>query len=194
MKFKLVEEFLNGKTYLFRGVSNNKYQSNYSNKVKTDLKSRFYAWEIFDGIYTFGDVQVFELLKDDNILNIDESIPVEEFIEEYNLENYKSTWLKKIYGVDSLSEITDFDYHDLYHARQLVATEYLETATSYDGVCWYEPNDTPEEQVQIWNNSIVRKLPYEEAKQVVEKLAEINPDQYDNGSDLWTTKYILSKK
>ena len=194
MRFQLIEELLDGKTYLFRGVSNNKYQSNYSNKAKTDLKSRFYAWEIFDGIYAFGNVQVFELLKDDNILNLDESIPVEDFIEEYNLENYKSVWLKKLYGVDCLADITDFDYHDLYHARQLVATDYLETNTSYDGVCWYEPNDTPEEQVQIWNSNIVRKLPYKEAKQVISKLAEANPDQYDNGSDFWSTKYTLSKR
>ena len=186
MKFKLVEEFLNNKTYIFRGKSTRSTGTkNYSQKIETDLKSRFYSWEIFEGQYMFGNIQVFELLKEDNILNLDESIPVEEFIEENNLENYNSKWLYKIYGIENLKKEDELkDYHDLYHARQLVATEYLETNTNYDGVCWYEANDTPEEQIQIWNDSIVRRLPYKEAKQVIEELKIINPDVYDN-SDYW---------
>ena len=186
MIFNISEEFINNKTYIFRGVSTkNSGTSNYSKKFKTDLNSRFYSWEIFDGQYLFGDIQVFELLDDTNILNLGTSIPVEEFIEEYNLNDYESAWLYKIYGIKTLNESSKLkDYHDLYHAQQLVATDYLENNTDYDGVCWYEPNDTPEEQIQIWNNNIIRRLSYKEAKQVIEQLKNTNPDMYDN-SDYW---------
>lgn len=195
MKFKIVEEFLDNKVYIFRAVATKNSESiNYSQRVKTDLKSRFYSWEIFQHQFMFGDIQVFELLKQDNILNLDSSEPVAEFLEEYDLEDYKSIWLKKIYGIDSLQEADKLkDYHDLYHAQQIVATDYLENHTNYDGVCWYEPWDEPEEQIQIWNNSIIRRLPYREAKQVIEKLKVLNPDVYDN-SDYWgPVQYNLYK-
>ena len=177
MKFKILkEERLNGKEYIFRGVSRPEStdQSNYSRKFKTDLSSRYYSYEIFEGIYTFGDVQVFELLDDSNIWHYEDS--VEEFISEYDLEDYESKWLYSIYKIHTLAEAEGFDYHDLYHSQQLVATEYLETHTNYDGIEWYEAMDTPEIQLQIWNNKIVKKLTTSQARKVIEQLAAEYPD------------------
>lgn len=193
MKF-LTEEKLNGKTYLFRGESNDKYQSNYSHKFKTTLNSRYYAFEPFDGIYQFGYVVIYELLNSSNILDYDDS--VEEFVDEYDLHDYKSVWLQKIYNVSTLEECKDFDYHDWYHAYQIVATEYLESQTNYDGIIWYESNDTPESQIQIWNKSIVKRLSPKKAKEVLAKLAELYPDYYkvsDYAGDFWERKYNLKE-
>ena len=185
---------LDNKQYLFRGESNDSFQSNYSKKFKTNLKSRYYAWEPFDGIYTFGDVVIYELLDDSNLFDYDDS--VEQFIEDNNLEDFDSIWLYKIYGIKNLSDskVEDFDYHDLYHARQLVATEYLENNSTYDGIIWYEWNDTPEAQVQIWNNKILRRLKYKEAKEVNDKLHDINAEVYSKSdADFWNKKYNIHK-
>ena len=190
----LKEVMLDDKQYLFRGESNNSFQSNYSKKFKTNLKSRYYAWEPFDGIYTFGDVVIYELLDDSNLFDYDDS--VEQFIEDNNLEDFDSVWLYKIYGVNNLSDpkVEDFDYHDLYHARQLVATDYLENNSTYDGIIWYEWGDTPESQVQIWNNKILRKLKYKEAKEVNDKLYDINSEVYSKSdAGFWDKKYTIHK-
>lgn len=187
---RLNEERIDGKQYLFRGESRN----NYRNKAKTELNSRYFAYEVFEGIGVWGRVAVYELLDDSNILDYDDS--VEEFVEEYNLLDVKSPLLKKLYGVESLSELDDGrDYHDIYHARQIIATEYLEKQTNYDGCVWYEWSDTPEYQVQIWNMNIVRRLPYKEAKEVINKLAETAPDRYSDEvrNDFWS-KYNYELK
>lgn len=188
---KLLEEYVDGKTYLFRGESRN----NYHNRAKTGLNSRYYAYEIFDLISAWGDVVIYELLPSANIFEWGES--VEDFIEEYNLQDIKSPILKKLYGVDSISEIEEGrSYHDLYHSWQIIATIYLETQTDYDGIVWYEWSDTPEYQVQIWNNSKVRRLPYGEAKKLVDKLAEMNPDMYSkiNREDEWNKRQFKLKR
>lgn len=187
----LKEEIIDNKTYLFRGES----KSNYHNRAKTTLNSRYYAFEAFDTIGIWGKVVIYELLNNANILEYEES--VEDFVNEYDLTSVKSTLLKKLYGVNSLDELTDDrSYHDIYHARQIIATEYLETKTDYDGCIWYEWSDTPEYQIQIWNNSVVRKLPYKEAREVIDKLGEMYPDIYakEDIEDFWNERYFELKK
>ena len=187
----LKEEIIDNKTYLFRGES----KSNYHNRAKTTLNSRYYAFEAFDTIGIWGKVVIYELLNNANILEYEES--VEDFVNEYDLTSVKSTLLKKLYGVNSLGELTDDrSYHDVYHARQIIATEYLETKTDYDGCIWYEWSDTPEYQIQIWNNSVVRKLPYKEAREVIDKLGEMYPDIYakEDIEDFWNERYFELKK
>ena len=190
---KLNEEYIDNKIYLFRGES----RSNYHNRAKTELNSRYYAYEVFDLIGVWGNVSIYELLDSSKIFEYEDS--VEAFVEEYNLLDFKSNLLKKLYGVESLSELEESrSYHDIYHARQIIATIYLETQTDYDGILWYEASDTPEYQYQIWNNNTVRKLPYKEAKEVVNKLA----DMYGEDSaysetvrnDLWDKRQFNLKK
>ena len=138
LKLHIREEFLNGVDYLFRGESNNNYQQNYSKKVKLPFTSRFYAYEIFEGIPLFGNVAVYELSNSANMWNYDDS--VESFIEEFDLLSYAVPELYKVYKITTLSELKEyggtitFDYHDFYHAHQLVAIAYLENnyKTKYD--------------------------------------------------------------
>lgn len=169
-------ETLDDKTFLFRGQSNNSYQKNYSKKYPTRFNSRFYAYELYDGIQLFGNIAVYELLPSANIFDYGDS--VEEFIDEYQLDTYEVAELYKIYRIHSLSESSEYggdvslDYHDLYHSRQLTAIAYLEDnlSSKYDGIGWYEAYDTPEEQVMIWNNDVLRRLNYSEAKQVLAQI------------------------
>lgn len=187
----LKEEIIDNKTYLFRGES----KSNYHNRAKTTLNSRYYAFEAFDMIGIWGKVVIYELSNNANILEYEES--VEDFVNEYDLTSVKSTLLKKLYGVNSLDELAeDRSYHDVYHARQIIATEYLETKTDYDGCIWYEWSDTPEYQIQIWNNSVVRKLSYKEARKVIDKLGEMYPEIYakEDIEDFWSERYFELKK
>lgn len=188
---KLNEEYVDGKTYLFRGES----KDNYHNRARTGLNSRYYAYEVFDLIGVWGKVAIYELLDDSNILNYDEC--VEDFVNEYNLLDMRSDILKKLYGVYSLNELEeDRSYHDIYHARQIIATIYLETQTDYDGCIWYEWSDTPEYQVQIWNNDIIRRVPYKEAKYVIAELAKQSPDLYGDEviKDEWNRRYFELKR
>ena len=156
---KIEEEVIDDKQYLFRGESNNDSQKNYSKKKKLRFKSRFYAYEIFDNIWMFGRVSVYELSPSAKIWEYGQD--VETFIEEFELEEYEVPELFKVYKIHTLSEIdeyrgdVEFDYHDLYHARQLVTIAYLEDnySNKYDGINWYESYDTPEEQIMIWNDN-----------------------------------------
>ena len=182
MKRYIRAESLNNKNYLFRGVSNNKYQSNYSRKANLRFKSRYYANELFDNIMLFGNVAVYELLPTARIWDYDDS--VEQFIEDYSLENYEVPELYQVYKIRTLTELQEyggdkkFDYHDLYHSRQLVAMAYLEDnmAGQYDGILWYEWNDEPNYQPMIWNNSVVRRLSYQEAKEVLLGIEQLQRD------------------
>ena len=175
---KLAEEVIDNKQYLFRGESNNGFQKNYSKKKNLRFKSKFYAYEIFDSIWMFGRVSVYELSPSAKIWEYGQD--VETFIEEFELEDYDIPELFKVYKIHTLSEIDEyggdvkFDYHDLYHARQLVAIAYLENnySNKYDGINWYESYDTPEEQIMIWNDSVVRKVPYKEAKELLARYAK----------------------
>ena len=178
IKLKINEEYVDSKTYLFRGESNNSYQSNYSNKVKLPFKSRFFSYEVFDDIFMFGDVVVYELLNNSRIWDYGEG--VEDFIEEFSLVDYEFPELYKVYKIHSLSELQEYggtvrcDYHNLYHAQQLCAIGYLENnySNEYDGIEFYEPQDNPETQLVIWNMNIVRRLSYSEAKQIITKLKD----------------------
>lgn len=183
----LNEENIKGKTYLFRGESDNRDQSNYSRKAKLRFNSRFFAYEIYDGICLFGNVAVYELLPSAKIWYYGEEIG--DFIEEYDLADYEVPELSLAYRdatepMTKLSDCTEYggdielNYHDLYHAQQIVAMAYLEDAMAgqYDGIEWYQSSDTPEYQLMIWNKNAVRKLSYKEAKQVVEYFAELYPD------------------
>ena len=96
----LKEEIIDNRTYLFRGES----KSNYHNRAKTTLNSRYYAFEAFDMIGIWGKVVIYELSNNANILEYEES--VEDFVNEYDLTSVKSTLLKKLYGVNSLDELT----------------------------------------------------------------------------------------
>lgn len=179
MKIYIKSDTIDNHTYIYRGQSNNNYQSNYSKKHPTRFNSRFYAYELFDGIQLFGNVAVYELLDSARILDYGDC--VEQFIEDYELVDYEVPELFKIYNIRTLSELseyggeTDSDYHDLYHARQLVAIAYLEDnlSSQYDGIYWYEYSDTPEDQLMIWNNGAIRRLPYDEAKQVLLSMEKI---------------------
>lgn len=195
----LIEQDLDGKVYLFRGESNNDVQSNYSYKHKTRFTSRFYSYEIYDGIYLFGNVVVYELLPKARLWDYDDE--VESFISEYHLEDYPVPELKEIYGIDTLSECSEyggtvnFDYHDLYHSRQIVAIAYLEDNMSnqYDGIIWYEYMDNPEYSLMIWNNDVVRRLSSIEAKEVVEELEKRYPDSLYAKDPEWDSyKYNLA--
>lgn len=145
--------------------------------------SRYYSYEIFDGIYAFGDVVCYELLDDSKLFDYNDS--TEQFCEDYDLIDFQSQYAKKAYGISSLSELEEYggskkcDYHDLYHIRQLICTEYLETEmkNQYDGIIWYEWDDNPELQVQIWNNDILRKLTYGQAKKLIARIIEQSPDR-----------------
>lgn len=198
------EEVVDNKTYLFRGESRRDFQKNYHHRNKMPFTSRYYAFEIYEDIYMFGDVVCYELLDDKKLFDYDDS--VEQFCEDYDLIDYESQYTKKAYGVSSLSELKEYggdktvDYHDLYHVRQLIATEYLEThlKNKYDGIIWYEWDDTPEQQVQIWNNDIVRKLTHAQAKKLIARMVELNPERaddliYDNPEDsfTWDSKFTL---
>lgn len=182
MKKYIRADVLNNKTYLYRGVSNNRYQSNYSRKFNLRFKSRYYAYELFEGIQGFGNIAVYELEPSAKLWNYEDS--VEEFIDEYNLATYEVPELYQVYKIKSLSELQEyngdkkFDYHDLYHARQIVAMAYLEDnmATQYDGIIWYEWADEPNYQPMIWNNSIVRRLSYQEAKNVLLAMEQLQRD------------------
>ena len=193
IKIQMNEEYVDGTTYLFRGESNNKYQSNYSKKVKLPFKSRFFSYEVFDDIFMFGNVVVYELLNDNRIWDYGDS--VEEFIEEFNLVDYEFPELYKVYKIHSLSELQEYggtvkcDYHDLYHARQLCAIAYLENnySNKYDGIEFYESSDSPEVQLIIWNLNIVRRLSYSEAKQIIAKLR----DHWENELDDYDSIYSL---
>lgn len=170
------------KTYLYRGVSNNKYQSNYSQKHHTRFTSRFYAYELFDGIQLFGNVAVYELNPSARIFDYEDC--VEQFVEDYDLQEFEFPELFEIYKIHSLSELKEYggdvtvDYHDLYHARQLVAIAYCEDNLSdqYDGILWYDSIDTPEYQTMIWNSGVVRRLSYQEAKSVLLQMEQIQKD------------------
>ena len=182
MKRYIKAETLNDKTYLFRGVSSNKYQSNYSRKANLRFKSRYYAYELFEGIQGFGNIAVYELDPSAKLWHYEDS--VEEFIDEYNLATYEVPELYQVYKINSLSELQDydgdkkFDYHDLYHARQIVAMAYLEDnmANQYDGIVWYEWADEPNYQPMIWNNSVVRRLSYQEAKEILLAMEQLHRD------------------
>ena len=182
MKRYIKAETLNDKTYLFRGVSNNKYQSNYSRKANLRFKSRYYAYELFENIMLFGNIAVYELSPSARLWDYEDS--VEEFIDEYNLATYEVPELYQVYKINSLSELQEyggdkkFDYHDLYHARQIVAMAYLEdnVANQYDGIVWYEWADEPNYQPMIWNNSVVRRLSYQEAKDVLLAMEQVHRD------------------
>lgn len=191
----ITEEQLNNKTYLFRGESNNNYQSNYSKKFKLPFTSRFFAYEVYDDIILFGNVVVYELLSNANIWEYDDD--VETFIEEFNLEDYTFPELYKVYKIHSLSELTEyggivkFDYHDLYHARQLCAISFLEQnyKNSYDGISWYESNDTPENQLMIWNLDAVKRLSYKEAKDVITALRDFLENELDDIDSMYSLDY-----
>ena len=182
MKRYIRADVLNNKTYLYRGVSNNKYQSNYSKKHPTQFTSRFYAYELFDNIMLFGNIAVYELSPSARIFDYGDS--AEEFISDYDLAMVDIPELFDIYKIHSLSELEEyggtikFDYHDLYHARQLACISYCENNLSnqYDGITWYECCDTPEDQVMIWNNSVVRRLSYHEAKDVLLAMEQLQRD------------------
>lgn len=182
MKRYIKAETLNDKIYLFRGVSSNKYQSNYSRKSNLRFKSRYYAYELFEGIQGFGNIAVYELEPSAKLWHYEDS--VEEFIDEYNLATYEVPELYQVYKINSLSELQEydgdkkFDYHDLYHARQIVAMAYLEDnmANQYDGIIWYEWADEPNYQPMIWNNSVVRRLSYQEAKEVLLAMEQLHHD------------------
>lgn len=184
---QLNEEYIEGKTYLFRGESDNRDQSNYSRKANLRFNSRFFSYEIYDGIYMFGNVAVYELLPSARIWQYEEEI--EDFINEYDLADYEVPELSKAYRsstepMTKLSDCTEYggdielDYHDLYHAQQIVAMAYLEDEMSgqYDGIVWYQSSDTPEYQLMIWNKNAVRKLSYKEAKAVCKYMEEKYPD------------------
>jgi len=203
---QIKEELVDNKIYLFRGESRNSAQSNYHHKNRMPFKSRYYSYEIYDGIYAFGDVVCYELLDDSRLLDYDDS--VEQFCEDYDLIDYESQYAQRAYGVSSLSRLKEYggsikvDYHDLYHIRQLIATEFLETkmANRYDGIVWYEWDDEPEYQVQIWNNNIVRKLTYPQAKRLIARMIELHPEIADDlkyistGDDFdFDAKFILKK-
>jgi len=176
----LHEEEAFGKTYLFRGESRN----NYHNMNKLDQASRFFAYELFDGIQDFGAVAVYELLDSSKILNYNDDI--DSFIEEYSLRDEPSAILKKLYKVNTIAEMEDKApaYADdeyttnLFHAKQLVATTYLENNSNYDGIVWYEPYDEPQIQIQIWNFNILRRLSYKEAKALFAELSKTSSN-YD---------------
>lgn len=201
----LIEELINDKEYLFRGESNNSTQKNYSKKKNLRFKSRFYAYEIFDNIFIFGYVSMFELLPSAKLWDYGDG--VEQFIEDFNLESYNVPELFKVYKIHSLSELDEyggninFDYHDLYHARQLVAIAYLEDnyKGKYDGIIWYESYDTPETQAMIWNEDVVKKVPYKEARVI---LNQFEQELNDNGvtdtmyhkDDFGDRKYILKRR
>ena len=201
----LNEAVVNDKTYIFRGESNNNYQSNYSKKNRLPFESRFFAYDIFSEIVLFGDVVVYELLDDSKLWYYDDS--VEEFIKDYDLENYEFPELYKVYKIHSLSELTEyggdikFDYHDLYHARQLCTISFLEQnyKNKYDGIVWYESWDEPETQLMIWNMNIVRKLRYAEAKQVMSDLKDLFENEYDDTDSMYSLdawgepKYVLHR-
>lgn len=200
----LKEETINNKEYLFRGESNNVFQRNYSKKKKLRFNSRYYAYEIFDNIWMFGGVSVYELSPNAKIWEYDDE--VESFIEEFGLEDYEVPELFKVYKIHTLSELEEyggnksFDYHDLYHARQLVSIAYLEDnySNKYDGIKWYESYDTPEDQIMIWNNSVIKKVPYKEAKDLLAQFSKelddlgITGTMYQN-DDFGDPKYILHK-
>lgn len=103
MKRYIKAETLNDKTYLFRGVSNNKYQSNYSRKANLRFKSRYYAYELFENIMLFGNIAVYELSPSAKLWHYEDS--VEEFINEYNLATYEVPELYQVYKINSLSEL-----------------------------------------------------------------------------------------
>lgn len=188
--FRLNEEQVFGKTFLFRGESKN----NYHNKANTGQNSRYFAYEIYDGIYSFGSVAIYELLDSSNIFEYEESVL--DFVEEFDLLDRKCPILKKLYGINTLRDLDTEakDYHDVYHSRQIVATDYLENDTNYDGIIWYEEWDTPEYQLQIWNPNILRKVPYKEAKEIIAELKNINPDMYDNSDPWGRVQYELKKR
>ena len=205
MKRYIRAEIIDDKTYLFRGVSNNKYQSNYSRKANLRFKSRYYAYELFSDIVLFGNVAVYELLPTARIWDYDDS--VEQFIEDYSLENYEVPELFQVYKVHTLSELAEYggdkecDYHDLYHARQIVAMAYLEDEMSsqYDGILWYEWADEPNYQPMIWNNSVVRRLSYREAKEILLSLEQLHTDMGIEDSEYFKDfdgkyKYNIAKK
>lgn len=188
MKKYIRADALNNKTYLYRGVSNNKYQSNYSRKRKLRFKSRYYAYELFDDIPLYGNIAVYELSPSARIWDYDDS--VEEFITDNDLVNYEVPELYQVYKIHALSELQEyggdkkFDYHDLYHSRQIVAMAYLEDnmANQYDGIIWYEWADEPNYQPMIWNNSVVRRLSYKEAKEVLLAMEQWYNDEGYEGS------------
>ena len=146
----------------------------------------------------FGNVVVYELLDDSHIWNYDDC--VEEFVEEYDLIDYEFPELYKVYKIHSLSELTEyggtkrFDYHDLYHARQLCAISYLENnyIDKYDGILFYESLDDPNEQLVIWNTNIVKRLSYQEAKHIINKIKSRYEDEFDDYDSIysldWTGK------
>ena len=178
MKLFITEEIIQGKQYLFRGESNNSYQRNYSKKNKLRFNSRFFGYELFDGIYKFGNVVMYELLPNSRIWDYD--VTTQEFVEEFDLQDYKVDELYKIYKIHSLSELYEcggsihFDLHDSYHAFQLVCIAFLEDnyKNQYDGIIWYEPFDTPETQYMIWNDKAIRKVPYKEAKYLLSEFED----------------------
>lgn len=182
MKRYIKAETLNDKTYLFRGVSNNKYQSNYSRKANLRFKSRYYAYELFDGIQGFGNIAVYELLPSAQLWDYEEGVM--QFIEDYDLTHYEVPELYQVYKIHTLSELDEFggdkkfDYHDSYHAWQIVAMAYLEDnmTNQYDGIVWYEWADEPNYQPMIWNNSVVRRLSYQEAKDVLRAMEQVHHD------------------
>lgn len=81
---------------------------------------------MFEDIVLFGNVSVYELLDNSKLWDYDG------IIEEFDLINYKFPELYKVYKIHSLSELTEyggtikFNYHDLYHSRQLCVISYLE--------------------------------------------------------------------
>ena len=182
MKQYIKAEKLNNKTYLFRGVSNNKYQSNYSRKNNLRFTSRYYAYELYDGIQLFGNIAVYELSPSARLWDYEDGVM--QFIEDYDLAHYEVPELYQVYKIHTLSELDEFggdkefDYHDSYHAWQIVATAYLEDNMSnqYDGIVWYEWADEPNYQPMIWNNSVVKRLSYQEAKEVLLAIEQLHHD------------------
>ena len=181
----LDEEYVGGKLYIFRGESKNDFQSNYHYRNKFPFTSRYYSYELYDDIYAFGNVVAFEVLDESRLFQYEDSS--EEFCNEYDLLDYESKYLKEAYGIDKLSDMSslggdvDLDYHDEYHSYQLIATEYLETnmKNKYAGIVWYESNDTPEYQLQIWDSSILRKLKPSEFKNWIREFVKEYPSSKD---------------
>lgn len=165
------------KLYLFRGVSD----ANYSKQNDVALKSRFFSYELSEYLSKFGYIQVFEVLDDSKIYDYGES--VFDFCEENDLLETNSNILYTLYGIHNLTETAGMDTHDEYHSYQVIATEYLENHTNYDGIVWYDWIDDLEYQVQIWNMSILRKLSKKEAEQLISELAEEYPDTIYSNPD-----------